>query len=351
MIVATQARRPELTAYEKKQVRRIAEWKSKPPHPLSEFWKRISLPPAKAFERLIPDSMVRAAIERSYDASTLIEGQAEIRRRAGVDDLEVLRRGPLERCDALAGGVKVTAESISAVEGGVTGVGGLFTSLLDVPLLFVLSLGTIRRVGHCYGYPLEGHRGKNYVLGVLIAAMAGSLEVRRQRVRELHELEDLMIEDAEQDVLTEEALSFIFQLEFFEEVPGVGLVTGAAFNWSFIRRVANTARMVFQERWLRDNGKVEAIEPAEAHERSVEGGWSGLIGRAVYSGCYGVSFGVALPVYAVAAWIGPMDNALVRGLRDGATEAGRQADHLVGRISDARESSANGRKLAAPATS
>ncbi len=58
----TAAQHPELTDYEKEQIRQIAAWKSEPPNPLSELWKMITLPAAKLVERVIPDSLVRAGL-------------------------------------------------------------------------------------------------------------------------------------------------------------------------------------------------------------------------------------------------------------------------------------------------
>ena len=37
----------KLTEYEAEQVRQIAAWKSKPPNPLSELFKKITIPGAK----------------------------------------------------------------------------------------------------------------------------------------------------------------------------------------------------------------------------------------------------------------------------------------------------------------
>jgi hypothetical protein len=321
MSTATRPRRSELTAYEAEQVRRIAAWKSKPPNPLSELWKRISLPVAGAIEKLIPDRVVRAAVMSAYNASDFLAGQESVKRRAGVRDLAELKHKPLEQCDVLAHEVSASAKMIALIEGAATGAGGVLTTLLDVPLLYTLAIGSARKIGHCYGYRLETARDRHFVLGVLIASMAGWLELRRQRVHQLHELEDLLIEEIQEDIIVDEALSFLFQLEIFEGIPGVGTASGAALNWIFMRRVEKTARMVFQERWLRDNGKVERIEPAEAHARVLAHGWSGALNRAAYSGFYCLGFGVALPLHAVAALLRPMDNALTRGLRDGAAAA------------------------------
>ena len=296
----------ELTAYESEQIHRIALWKSEPPNPLSELWKRVTYPGTKAIEKLIPKRILRLSIEKSYDAAELTAGREDIKRRAGIDDLTELQRKPLEECDRLADQVGMSAQALAAVEGAATGAGGVLTTLIDIPLLFVLSLRTIMRIGHCYGYPLEHRKGRHFVLGVLVAAASHSLESRRRRLLRLRELEDLIIEETQEEILGDELLSFLFQLEIFEEVPGVGAISGALLNLAFIRRIDVTARRVFQERWLQDNGKVVEIAPAIVHERYVSGGWTGALGRAVYSGCYGLGFGVTLPVYFMASILRPL---------------------------------------------
>jgi hypothetical protein len=296
-------------------------------------------------EKLLPDSMVRAAITKSYDVSELLAGQEAIRRRAGVKDLSELRQKPLKTCDDLSIGVGMSAEALGLVEGAATGAGGVLTTLLDIPLMFVLSVATIRKIGHCYGYSLEHHKDRHFVLGVLIAAMAGTLEIRQERVHKLRELEDLLIEETQEEIISEEMLSFLFHLEIFEEIPAIGAISGAVLNGLFIRRVVVTARMVFQERWLHDNGKVDWIAQAQVHPR-YRMGLAGALGRVAYSGCYGLGFGVALPVYAVASLLRPMDNALVRGLRDGASAANQEAEKLAAWDGAASATSENGRKPA-----
>ena len=74
------------------------------------------MPAAHALERLLPDALVRSAIEKADDASSLIAGRESIRRRAGVRDLEELKHEPMEKCDALAERVELMSESIAALE-------------------------------------------------------------------------------------------------------------------------------------------------------------------------------------------------------------------------------------------
>ena len=270
----TAAEHSELTDYEKEQIRQIAAWKSEPPNPLSELWKMITLPAAKLVGRVIPDFLVKAAIDRSYDAAELIAGRKDIRERAGVRSLPRLRLKPLEECDALAKQVGAAAQAMATTAGAATGAGGPLTTLVDVPLLFAMALRTILKIGHCYGYPLDQRRDRPFVVGVLIIAISGSLETRRQRLGQIRELEDLLLEETQEEILAEEALTFLFQLEEFEEVPGVGAISGALLNLAFMHRVDVTARRIFQERWLRDNGKRAEIAPAEVPARQLAIGWT-----------------------------------------------------------------------------
>ena len=85
-------------------------------------------------------------------------------------------------------------------------------------------------------------------------------------------------------------------------MPGIGIISGSVLNLSFMSDVENTAHRVFQERWLKDNGKIREIEPAIKPVHGTATGWAGLMGRGeVAPVCYGVTFAAALPVFAAAA--------------------------------------------------
>ena len=187
----------------------------------------------------------------------------------------------------------------------------MWTTLFDVPILIVLALRTIRKIGHCYGYTLADEQGRKFSLGILSIAMSGSLDVRRQRLDRLRDLEDQVGEETEQEICMQEALSLICQLELFEEVPGAGAVSGAVLNLLFMRRVVVAARRVFQERWLRDNGLVREIQPVDAPARALAGGLAGALGRAAYAGVYWAGFGLALPAAVAATVFAPRRRPLL----------------------------------------
>ena len=256
---------------------------------------------------------MRVAIETSYDMAAKLAGQEDIKRQAGVRDLADLRDRPLEECDRLANKSARTRSSWRPSRGrrrrrrrpdhADRRAVALRPVAEDDPPnrpLLRISRSMIARAGitswACWPPRFPGH------------SRPGGTGFDR-----LRELEDLLIEETQEEILAEEVTSFLFQLEIFEEVPGVGAISGGLLNLAFLRRVDVTARRVFQERWLRDNGKLEAIAPAPVHARHLATGWSGALGRAVYSGCYYLGFGVAIPVCIAAELIRPMDNPLTRG--------------------------------------
>jgi hypothetical protein len=330
----------QLTEYESDQVRQIAAWKSQPPNPLAELWKILTRPAAQAIRVIIPDQWIETLLESADTAASRLTWHQDVKTEAGVSDIAELRDGPLEVCDRMAQRTGLIAQVVAIAEGAATGAGGVWTTLLDVPLLFVLGLRTVRKIGSEYGYHLDEPRDRTFVLGVLLVALSGSLEIRRERLHRLRELEEMLIEETIEDVIVEEIVSLIFQLELFEDIPGVGVISGAVLNMAFMHRVKTTARRVFQERWLRDNGKVRVIEPAQAHPTALVPGLKGALGRAVYSGSYAVGFGVALPFCVLALPFGTMRNALTRGARDGAAAAASGAAQTVGWIRGAKPAGA-----------
>jgi hypothetical protein len=237
--------------------------------------------------------MVKTALDRAYVfADRAADGVAPAGR-------------PLEELDGEAVKVGSTARGIGLAEGVVTGAGGVLTTLADVPILFVLALRTIIRIGRCYGYTLDTERERQFVLGVLIAATSGSLSVRLDRLGHLRNVEAWFLEETQEDILTEEAASILFQLEIFEWLPAVGLISGGLLNLWFIKRVEVTARHVFQERWLRDQGKVDAIAPMPVHAHMLALGWTGMLRRLTHAGGYAAGYAFAFPAAFAATLLRP----------------------------------------------
>lgn len=329
----SKSRDTALTDYERRQVEKIAAWKAADPNPLGELFHRIALPIARVVEFVVPDAAATAAIRAAYRASKASETRADLCAQAGVRNIEELRGGRLEECDRLSRRVGTMAQGVATVEGALTGAGGVWTTLLDVPLLLTLCLRTIIKNGQCYGYPLDRPSDEAWVLGAFALALSSTRERREELRTRLREIEDLMLEETQENVVVEEIAALLAQIEVFEDIPLFGALTGGLLNLSVAHRADVTARHLFQERWLRDNGKVREIEPAEAPDAGRSpGGLAGTLTRAGRSTIYGASFGLMFPVFVLGAAARPITSPIVRGtsaglrrLRSGAASDVQQA--------------------------
>ena len=307
----TTATGANLTAYESDQITEIAAWKSEHPNPFGELFRRAAQPLADLVESVVPDRFALATIEAGYRGAMRSSRPADILNKAGVDRIAAIRDLPLETCDGLARGVGSAAQGLAAVEGAVTGAGGVFTTLLDVPIMYTLCVRTIIRTGYCYGYALDSPADRAWVLGAVAVALSSTNEKRVDRLIRLREMEDLLLEELQEQIVIEELASLLVQIEILADIPAFGAVSGALLNLSIARRIDETARRLFQERWLRDRGKVSEIAPAPLVGRMpAHHGWSGAWARAGYHAAYGIGFGLSFPVYLAGASLGLLDHAV-----------------------------------------
>ena len=204
------------------------------------------------------------------------------------------------------------------VESTAAGVAGILGAALYVPVLLGAAIRAIRRIGHCYGYPLATERDRFYVMGVLELATADEPEVRQNiRARlyllmhdpktaplELHGVRQALAEDVA-----------------IEALPVLGEVAAVVLDYAFMRRVDDAARRVFQERWLRRRGKVLVIPPAEdgLRSQSLSVAWEASR-EVVYLGSFGMGFVATLPMAAAAAFLKrSLPGPAIRAQRTGPT--------------------------------
>jgi hypothetical protein len=331
----------ELTAYESQQVEEIANWKSERPSLVMSAYRAITNPLTSVFTRVLPVPLVRALIAKTENHAETHDSMTDTLDGSGISDFRQLFNEPLETCDRLARKVSTLSEHVALVEGTVPAlgalllpaVGGLAAAVIDTPILLDASLRSIRRIGHCYGYPLDTKCDRLFVLGILDVAQA---DVPSDRVRHLADLERMAAthESREESAICLEHVhrSLVDDLPL-DAVPFVGDVCSIVLNFHFLHQVDNAARRAFQERWLYDHDKVAAIPPSAISRR--RGSIQGFvrIGKEVsYMGGYSLGYGVTFPlVFAAKGAAALPANPVVDGLRDGATAGARDSTNLLGR--------------------
>lgn len=164
-----------LNEYEAEQLDAIREWKEKDVNIVLKIVESIGAPITLITRFLIPESVISGAINGANKAGGVLADSEDIKLLGGVSDVRRLRFVDLELSDFLADGVTKWAVGMAAAEGAITGVGGMFSLAIDIPIIVTLALRTIHKIGLCYGYEAKSEADNQFALGVLSAACSNSM--------------------------------------------------------------------------------------------------------------------------------------------------------------------------------
>ncbi len=325
---------PSLLPYEQDQIERIADWKSTEPSRLTQTVEMVAQPIAWGVKWVVPAEVVRRAIRllnTMAEAKLPAVGGGSQPTRA---EIIAQRQQPLEACDRQAQQIIEKAEHISAGRGLV--IRQLGNAVVGrLPFQLVAAMATIAKIGHSYGYPLDRPVDRAVLLDVLELSLIEDCSRREVVLARMHAALDHPDQDSlNVDEITAQAGREVLADELADElvtrVPIIGSVIGFISDRTFIRIAGEAAVRFFQERRLRDEGKVREIRPAPVRQRrSSFSEVSRAVGETVYAGGAIVGFAATFPVAVIgrslAGWGGPV----TAGAAAGATAASRDATALL----------------------
>ena len=269
-----------MTKYEKEQADAIEKWKKEEPGVVSQAFGFVIEPLAWLVNKVVPEKAVRGALDFSNSIAEWLTDSGDVLRDGDVSSPEELRNKSLELSDKLADEVHNWAIGVAVVEGAGTGIFGLPGAAADVPAIITLALRTIHKIGVCYGYECFSEIDKKFVLGIMSASGANSIEEKVAALAALRSIEvtlakvtwKKMAEKAAESQLSKEAAILavknlakqlgvnITKRKALASIPFIGAAIGGSVNGWYIKEVGWAARRAFQERWLMENGKIIDVE-------------------------------------------------------------------------------------------
>lgn len=135
------------------------------------------------------------------------------------------------------------------------------------------------RIGVCYGYECKTKSDRDFILGIMAAAGANSVEEKLAALTTLRMIEvtiarqtwRAMAEKAAQQQFGKETAIIgirnlakqigvnVTKRKALAAIPAIGALVGGSVNGWYIKDVGWAARRAFQERWLIDNQKIMEI--------------------------------------------------------------------------------------------
>lgn len=143
----------------------------------------------------------------------------------------------------------------AAVEGGVTGAGGILLGFVDFPVLLGIKIKLLFDIAALYGFNVKDYKERLYIL--YIFQLAFSSQKYRQQIFE--KIEDWQNKSADLPGDIHSFDWYSFQQEYRDHIdlakmaqliPGIGAVVGLFVNYQLIKKLGNTAMNAYRMRLL-----------------------------------------------------------------------------------------------------
>lgn len=172
-----------------------------------------------------------------------------------VQTLEDVKKLPVSHMDSAAEKLTGNRKNLATIQGASTGIGGVFTLSIDIPLLLGLQLKTLQDIAICYGYDPNDKKERLFIIKCLQFVSADI--VGKQTILAQLSTFDQQDEHAKREILSElqgwREVMFSYRDQFgwkklFQMIPIAGLVFGAFINRSAINDIGEAGQMLYRKR-------------------------------------------------------------------------------------------------------
>ncbi|MGZ3924855.1 MAG: EcsC family protein [Flavisolibacter sp.] len=145
----------------------------------------------------------------------------------------------------------------AAVEGGLTGAGGILLGLADFPILIGIKLKMLFDIALLYGFDVKDYRERVYILHIFELAFS-SQEHRRNVYLQMQNWDEKKhklpndIHSFDWRPFQQEYRDYIDIAKMAQLVPGIGAVVGVVANYGLLQRLGRMAMNAYRMRLYRD---------------------------------------------------------------------------------------------------
>jgi hypothetical protein len=151
----------------------------------------------------------------------------------------------------------------AAVEGGITGAGGLLLGLADFPVLIGIKIKLLFDIASIYGFNIEDYKERIYLLHIF--ELAFSSDVHRKKIYLKMTDWDNKSKTFPEDIhqfewrnFQQEYRDYIDLAKMAQLVPIIGAPVGAIVNYRLIKKLGSTAMNAYRMRLLKTSTSLPA---------------------------------------------------------------------------------------------
>lgn len=146
-----------------------------------------------------------------------------------------------------------TYKHTAAVEGGVTGAGGILLGLADFPILLGIKLKMLFDIAVLYGFDVKDYKERLYILHIFQLAFS-SQEHRQQVFIQMQDWENKKhqlpheVNAFDWRSFQQEYRDYIDLAKMAQLIPGIGAVVGVVVNYKLIKQLGHAAMNAYRMR-------------------------------------------------------------------------------------------------------
>jgi hypothetical protein len=141
----------------------------------------------------------------------------------------------------------------AALEGGITGAGGILLGLADFPLLIVIKIKLLFEIAALYGYRTDDYKERLYILHIFQLAFCSHEERKNVylKMTDWDEKSKYLPDDINQfdwRIFQQEYRDYIDIAKMAQLVPVIGAPVGVVVNYRLIKKLGITAMNAYRMR-------------------------------------------------------------------------------------------------------
>ncbi|WP_404442725.1 EcsC family protein [Sutcliffiella horikoshii] len=249
------------------------------------FWERIGRIPFKLLDRLTPRFIQEKVGTLLDELGSFIQNGGNylsneksvfhyFEKKTGrmITDLEDFQEVPVVEMKDASLALGKTRKNAATIQGASTGIGGIFTLVIDIPAILAISLKTLQEIAILHGYDPKEKTERIFILKCLQFTSADI--VGKQAI--LNELADFSNKEMKsKEVFSQlqgwREVTVTFTESFgwkklFQLVPVAGILFGAFANRAMVGDLTETGTMLYQKRRI-----MERMERIDRHTEEIKG--------------------------------------------------------------------------------
>ena len=239
-----------MNPYESQAYNELKKWQNQMLRNPS-FFNRVSKKMQNKVNRLIPEKVHQALTATIKQMVKVVLFGSKITTEAPRKD------SSLEVREAVVEEKIKFYRKTAAVEGGITGAGGILMGLADFPLLLSLKLKMLFDIASVYGFDVRDYKERLYLL--YIFQLTFSSQEERRKVYQQLENWDKEMKKLPEDInqfdwrtFQQEYRDYIDLAKMAQLIPLIGAPVGLVVNYRLLKKLGRTAMYAYRMRWLPD---------------------------------------------------------------------------------------------------